>query len=169
MKRHLLSFLTLVLSFVALTSLSFDTIHNATTIILVRHAEKASTGGQDPELTDDGRARAEKLTTVFPGIKPDVFYSTNFKRTKNTLQPWAKFAGREIQLYEANEASDFAKKLLQEQGKTIVIAGHSNTIPPLVNLLVGEEKYKNLEDSEYDKIFVVTVEHGKVSERVMVY
>jgi 2,3-bisphosphoglycerate-dependent phosphoglycerate mutase len=59
--------------------------------------------------------------------------------------------------------------LLKQAGKTIVVAGHSNTIPGLVNLLLHDNKFKNLDDNEYDKIFVVTVENDKASVKVLTY
>jgi phosphohistidine phosphatase SixA len=140
-----------------------------TTIIIVRHAEKATTEGKDPELTTEGKQRAERLSASFPGVSPDAFYSTDYIRTKHTLEPWAKQTSKEIQSYDATKQPEFAESLLKQPGKTIVIAGHSNTVCRLVNLLLNEEKYKDLADSEYDKIFVVTIENNKKTVKVLSY
>ena len=59
------------------------------TVILVRHAEKADATSQDPELSDAGKQRAERLIKVGGKYKPGAFYSTNFKRTRETLAPLA--------------------------------------------------------------------------------
>jgi broad specificity phosphatase PhoE len=140
-----------------------------TTIIVVRHAEKDPAGGNDPALSAEGTARAERLSASFPGVVPDSFYSTNYIRTKSTLAPWATQVQKSIQMYDANALPQFAELLKKQPGKTIVVAGHSNTVPPLVNYLIGENKYSNLQDSEYDKIFVVTLQDGKGSAVVKTY
>ncbi|MFT4738611.1 MAG: hypothetical protein ACI92W_002734, partial [Paraglaciecola sp.] len=36
--------------------------------------------------------------------------------------------------------------------------GHSNTIPVLVNQLIGEDRYEQLEETDYNDIFIVTAE-----------
>ena len=58
--------------------------------------------------------------------------------------------------------------------KRLVIVGHNTTTPALVNMLIGQEKYKALAESEYDKIFVVKVKKkktkpNKIREKVMTY
>jgi len=145
------------------------TTKKATTIILVRHAEKATTGGNNPELSAEGKQRAERLRASFPGVEPDGFYSTTYIRTQQTLAPWAKQTSKEIEFYDAAKQREFAELLLKQTGKTIVVAGHSNTIPGLVNLLLKEEKFQNLADNEYDKIFVVTIVNNKPAIKVMTY
>jgi broad specificity phosphatase PhoE len=55
------------------------------------------------------------------------------------------------------------------KGKTILVVGHSNTIPALVNLLIGSAKYANLADTEYDKIWILRFENGKYTETQFQY
>ena len=58
--------------------------------ILVRHAEKdisATADKVDPELTDAGSSRAERLVKAIKKYKPGAVYSTNFKRTNSTAKP----------------------------------------------------------------------------------
>jgi hypothetical protein len=40
--------------------------------------------------------------------------------------------------------------------------GHSNTVDDIVNALTGENKLKDLEDSEYNRLFVVRMRGKKV-------
>ena len=113
--------------------------------------------------------RAERLSASFPSVIPDAFYSTDYVRTMATVSPWAKQAGKEVQLYDSKALPDFADMLKQRKGKTIVVAGHSNTVPQLVNLLIGKEKYNQLADNEYSKIFVVKVKRNRVKETIITY
>ena len=115
--------------------------NETTTLILVRHAEKDT--GDNPSLSLLGKQRAEKLPSLFPNAKPDEFYSTAYNRTVQTLEPWANARGKTIQTYDAGNQADFASRLKTQKGKTIVVAGHSNTIPTLANLLLNTSKYSD--------------------------
>lgn len=139
------------------------------TIILVRHAEKDTAAGNDPELSATGKKRALQLPVTLKDFTPDNFYTTPFKRTRQTLQPWAEKAGKEIVVYNPQNMEAFAQALLKMKGQTLVVAGHSNTVPTLVNLLSGAAKYQALDDSVYNKIFVVTVNGAAVSDKVLEY
>ena len=138
-----------------------------TTIILLRHAEKdTSTAGStmmqaNPALSKEGEMRAASLPEVLKAYTPDLFYSTDYTRTRSTITPLAKKFGKEIAVYDPRKLADFAAELQKITGKTIVVAGHSNTTPALVNLLIGEKKYPNLDESVYNQYWVVTINDGK--------
>ena len=51
-----------------------------------------------------------------------------------------------------------------KKGSTVLVVGHSNTIPVLANLLVKKELFKNLDDSEYGTIWVMKMKDGKLLE-----
>jgi 2,3-bisphosphoglycerate-dependent phosphoglycerate mutase len=137
------------------------------TYILVRHAEKEA--GQDPALTAAGELRAQKLLEVLKDYSPDVIYSSNYLRTRSTVTPLAKKFGKEIQIYNPGKQAEFAAQLLEQKGKTIVVAGHSNTVPALANLLLQEKTYADLDDSVYNQFWIVTVTNGKATAKVVTY
>jgi 2,3-bisphosphoglycerate-dependent phosphoglycerate mutase len=118
-----------------------------TTFILVRHAEKES-GAADPMLSKEGEARAQSLVRLLDKQKVDAIYSTNFNRTKNTVKPLADAKGISVQIYEKDP--DVGK-----MSGTVVICGHSNTIPALANKLLGKEQFKTFEDSDYGNILII--------------
>ena len=61
----------------------------------------------------------------------------------------------EILNYAPDQLDPFAQKLLAtHEGETVVIVGHSNTTPRLVNALSGTD-YPDLDESEYDWIYFV--------------
>lgn len=152
-----------------------ETYAQTSTFILMRHAEKDTTAQgstmmqADPPLSAEGTARAARIPEVLKMYQPDAIYSTNFKRTKSTVGPLSVKTGKEVQVYDHRNLKGFADELLKMQGKTVVVAGHSNSTPMLVNLLLKENKYQNLDESVYDTYWIVTVTDGKAEAKIMKY
>ena len=146
------------------------------TIILLRHAEKDISAGADkidPDLTLEGRQRAERLVEAIKKYKPDQIFSTNFKRTRFTVIPLAeKINPRyriQVQIYDYVELENFAEQLLKSKARTIVVVGHNTTTPMLANLLVKQDKYKALDESEYNKIWIIKIKKNKIKDKVIEY
>ena len=131
------------------------------TIILVRHAEKVD-ASQDPELSAEGKQRAERLAKVIKKYKPGAVYSTDFKRTRVTVGPAATRRHLQVQTYDAKKPEELVATMMKSKTKRFLVAGHSNTIPGLANLLGKKELFKNLDDSEYGAIWIVRIEDGQV-------
>jgi broad specificity phosphatase PhoE len=142
--------------FLCVTLLAFSQ-EKITTFILVRHAEKDLTQStNDPDLSAEGKARAAKLAEVLKQTDVTAIYSTPYKRTQQTVALLATEKSLSVQGYKAKN-EDVDAMLTQHAGGTIVVAGHSNTVPQFVNYLLGEEKYKILDDGDYGNLIVVSV------------
>ena len=128
-----------------------------TTLILVRHAEKVTDTGSDPTLTPAGRERADELAYLLKHVKLDAVYSTSYRRTTQTAMPTAKKQGLEIRRYKRGDKGFSRRMLSKYPGGTVLIVGHSTTIPPLANALIGRKVYHNLKENIYDNLFIVTV------------
>ncbi len=128
-----------------------------TTLILLRHAEKDNDGTEDPGLKPEGIARVERLKKMLEQTQIDAIYSTNFKRTRQTVAPLASQRDLAVQLYESFSADDIEEILARHSGGTVLICGHSNNIPWTANLLIGKEEYKDYKDSEYGILLLVSV------------
>ena len=128
-----------------------------TTFILIRHGERAEDGSEDPELSVEGKARATRLAEMLSKTSIQAVYSTSFKRTRNTVSPLAQAKGMEVLLYEPLKADPLDKMLKDHKGGTVVISGHSNTIPWTANYLIGKEELKNFAADDYKNFLVVTV------------
>jgi broad specificity phosphatase PhoE len=131
-----------------------------TTVIVVRHAEKAAEPAADPPLTAAGAARAEALVEALRGVPIRAVISTDFARTRSTVAPVAARLGLTTQLVDAR-ARDHTRQvasdiLARHRGETVLVAGHSNTVPDIVAAL-GAPKPPNICDSEYDNLYVVRV------------
>jgi len=129
-----------------------------TTIYLIRHAEKdrSDKENKNPELTEEGKKRAERWAEVLGLSKVDAVYSTNYQRTLQTATPIATRNGLEIQTYEPNNLDIDSLTTLHE-GERILIVGHSNTTPMLVNRALGEERFEWIEDTVNGNLFILTI------------
>ncbi len=132
---------------------------STTTIYVVRHAEKADLPGErDPELSEAGVVRAEALARTMRSIQLDACFTSQYKRTQMTLAPLAKAAGLETTVAQAGAEKALAAKILEtRRGKSVVVAGHSNTVPTLLQAL-GVADPPQLSESDYDDLFVVRVD-----------
>ncbi len=140
-----------------------------TTFFLVRHAEKATDGTSDPSLTKEGEIRAQRLAELLKVNGVEAIYSTPFQRTKQTAEPLASNLNLPIQEYD-HKAENLAETLIQtNQGKTVLVVGHSNSTPTLINNLIGEEKFQELDESVYNKLFIVTIGNGAAKALVLEY
>ena len=132
------------------------------TIILVRHAEKADATSQDPELSEAGKQRVERLARIIRKYKPGAVYSTDYKRTRDTVTPIATRRKLQVQTYDARKPNELVDAIMKSKTKRFVVAGHSNTVPGLANLLGKREVFKNLDESEYGVIWIVRMKDGQV-------
>jgi broad specificity phosphatase PhoE len=126
------------------------------TIFLVRHAEKAATGGNDPDLSDAGRARAESLATTLKDSGISSIFVTELKRTQQTAAPLAKMLHVEPAIMPAKDSAGLVAKLRALTGNALVV-GHGNTIPDLLKSL-GIATPISIEENDYDNLFVLVLD-----------
>ncbi len=135
------------------------------TIILIRHAEKAeaeNSQNPDPELSAAGQERAKRLVKRIGRYRPGAFYSTDLKRTRDTITPLAEKRRKTVQIYDPRKPQELVDAIMKSKTKRFVVAGHSNTIPGLANLIGKKELFKNLNDSEYGAIWIIRIKDGQV-------
>ncbi len=126
-----------------------------TTVFVVRHAEKAE-NGTDPDLSEMGQARARQLRDMLSALPVSALYATEFRRTQQTLSPLAEDRGLPVNQIPAAGTGELVTAIQSHRGGVIVAAGHSNTVPSIVNLLAGTD-YQDLDEQDYDNLFVVLV------------
>jgi broad specificity phosphatase PhoE len=136
-----------------------------TTVLLVRHAERAE-GGDDPSLNATGQARAEELARVAADAGVVAIYSSQYHRNTETAAPLAERLGLPVTVVELvnGRPRDAMKELAariraEHAGQTVLVVGHSNTVPMLVQEL-GADRWPELLHEDYDDLFVVTVRPG---------
>lgn len=133
----------------------------ATVVLLVRHAEKAPGSGDVP-LSPEGEARARALAALARDAGVQAVITTQFQRTKQTAAPLAQAAGLLPEVIASQGDIPAHVRLVADAirqrhaGRTVLVVGHSNTVPPIVNAL-GGGAHRDLCDAEYDALFVVVL------------
>ncbi|WP_194852436.1 SixA phosphatase family protein [Nonlabens antarcticus] len=137
-----------------------------TTFYFVRHAEKRTDQGSDPQLTETGARRADEWVSYFFLKDVDVVLSSDTERTRSTAAPLAKAKKLTTEIYDV-KAIDGKTLLDKYRGKTVVLFGHSNTINTYANDLQTDENYGELDDADFDHYFIVKVDEKGNSSAMM--
>jgi phosphohistidine phosphatase SixA len=167
----------LVQSSAASGSQSTDEGFKPTTVILVRHAEKADAPREDPPLTKAGEERSQKLASLLASAGIKAVYTSQFLRTKQTAEPLAKQLGLTIttltiQSKKSNprEVSEesirlIVDKIMAHAGDTALVVGHSNSVPDVIKML-GGDVVPVIDEKRFDDLFIVTI-YAKGKARVL--
>ena len=149
------------------SSLISCTQEETTTYYLIRHAEKDRTDktNENPNLNEKGSERAKKWAEYFKDIDFDALYSTNYNRTMQTALPTAESKKLNIKNYDPKKMYNVLFKSAT-QGKTVLVVGHSNTTPVFANKILGEKKYKNMDDKDNSSLYIVTITGNKKTSRI---
>jgi 2,3-bisphosphoglycerate-dependent phosphoglycerate mutase len=131
----------------------------ATTVILVRHAEKDTLVlGSDPPLSARGFVRAQELRRVLADAAVSAIYVTPWQRNRQTAQPLATALGETLIVIDAID-STIAHARADHRGKTVLVVGHSNTVPQIITGLTGRP-FPAAAGVPYDAMWVVTLRDG---------
>jgi phosphohistidine phosphatase SixA len=129
-------------------------------VYLIRHAEKQIIKGeQDPELTKSGFNRATALADSLGHISNGVIYSSEFKRAQQTVNPLASVWGTKVNIQNSHDPDRQIKRALSHCSKTVIISGHSNTIPNLISLF-GIEDEVEISDDQYGDLYLIRWENN---------
>lgn len=143
----------------------------AQTVVIVRHAEKADASA-DPVLSDAGQARARALADHLNDARPSMILTSPLQRTRLTAAPTAQHhsvAAEAVPLdggAGAHIAAVVAKVRSLPQDATVLIVGHSNTVPAIARAL-GYAEAADMPECEYDRLTTLHLmgdaAHGMVS------
>ena len=134
------------------------------TVLVVRHAEKATDDPTDPNLSEAGRQRAQDLVNAAAAAEVSAIYTTQYKRTQQTAQPLADrlhLTLTKLEVTKENSAGYgalLAKELrTKHAGHTVLVVGHSNSVPQIVEALSGTKIPPFDEATEFNRLLVVIV------------
>lgn len=143
----------------------------AQTVVLVRHAEKADQSS-DPVLSEAGEARAQTLATTLSDAHPSTIFVTPLQRTGLTAAPTAEFHSVTPEAVpltggvDAHVAAVVARVRAQPADSTVLVVGHSNTIP-LIARALGYADAADMPECEFDRLTTLHLmpegAHGQVA------
>jgi broad specificity phosphatase PhoE len=146
----------------AMCAMMVSAVAEAQMVILVRHAERADGGaaapgamttGNDPELSEAGKARAQKIAAMLADAGVVAIYTTEYRRTKDTAAPLAEKIGVKPEVVASRDASVLAGKIKSHGTGVVLVVGHSNTVPQVIKALGGSAV--TMADDEYDSMYFV--------------
>lgn len=138
-----------------------------TIVYLIRHAEKASETADDPDLSEKGRARAESLAVQLRDSGVNMIITSDLRRTIQTAAPIARLRhirpkviaiGTSVSAHEERVAGE----IKNHPGATILVVGHNNTIPKIVEKL-GGGVIGDICTYEYSNLIIMTLNRGKAA------
>lgn len=139
----------------------------------VRHAEKAGAPEGDPPLTPAGTARAQALARQMAAVELAAIYATPYRRTRDTVIPTARAHGLDPDDIRTDlpPTGPLAAHILAEHpGETVLVCGHSNTVPALLEALGAGGPAASLEAAshkighdDYGDLWTLTRSEGEVT------
>lgn len=121
-------------------------------VYVMRHLQKAD--GPDPALSAEGQRNAQRLARWFRRDPPAAIYVSTTRRARETAAPLAAGLGLTMRDYDPSDTPALIAAVTREPG-TVLIVGHSNTVPEIVERL-GGTRPPGLTDDQYGDIWHVS-------------
>ncbi|MBC8025627.1 MAG: histidine phosphatase family protein [Steroidobacteraceae bacterium] len=122
-----------------------------TTVLLVRHADRAGTLDQINAL---GTVRAGVLAHVMDKAPLDAIIRSDAVRAEQTASPTAAAEGLTPIVLAGADVQAFVDEIrVNHRGQRVLVVGHSNTVPDIITALGGPAV--TIPDTEFDNLFVL--------------
>jgi broad specificity phosphatase PhoE len=131
---------------------------------LVRHAERLDNSAHSP-LSEAGHARAQTLRDTLLDKDIHRIFASTYVRTQQTARPLAETLDMPITLYQPDTTAGLLERLRRIRGENVLVVGHSDNIPELVQGLCGQTV--SIAHQDYDNLFVVTVRRATHTKRTL--
>lgn len=141
-----------------------------TIIYVVRHAEKLDPSDRDSPLSPEGEARAVALSDHLARAGITRIYATTLIRTQQTVAPIAALRSIEPVLFDPFALDSLVVRIRStDQGRVVLVAGHNNTVPGIVERLSGQP-VDGIPENIYDRLYKVAIApDGAVSVEQLTY
>ena len=129
------------------------------TIFVIRHLHKAE--GEDPPLSSTGAKAAERLADLLQDKGIVATFATPTRRAMQTAKPLAGRLGIAVTQYDALAPEKLVASV-EAVGGSVLVVGHSNTVPELVVRFGGNAR-PVLTEQDYGTVFMIDGD-GNVEE-----
>lgn len=152
--RSLLFLLLTLLMLGCASSRTSRTSNTMTTIYVIRHAEK-QTSDFDTPLSTVGEQRAQALSGKLADAGVQRIYATARQRTQQTVRPLAERLKLDITVMEPNAVDSLVRRIkVEDRGRIVLVAGHNNTVPSIVQGLSGQT-VDAIPENVFDRLYRV--------------
>lgn len=128
-----------------------------TTVFIVRHAEKQDASDPDSRLSAAGHARARELADRLKDEDVRYIYATTKVRTQETVAPLAQLRGITPVVLDPYALEELAVGIRTlAPGSAVLVAGHSNSVPDIVQRLSGQA-VEAIPEHCFDRLYKVTM------------
>jgi phosphohistidine phosphatase SixA len=127
-----------------------------TKLYIVRHAEKSTNPPKDPDLTEEGRLRAQNLAGNLKNKKIRAIYTTETRRTMQTAEPLSLQQSIPIRHYKNDTLLKFLYHVLDAEQNALIV-GHSNSVLTMLKELGLQSSIKEIPENDYDNLFIITL------------
>ena len=127
-------------------------------VILLRHAEQTQTGGGmmdgDPPLNEAGQRRAASLAESLREAGVTAIVTSQYLRARQTAEPLAAALRIEPVVVKKDDAVGLTDALRRQSGATVLVVGHSDTIPGMLKAL-GHQQALEFPKTEFNNAWIV--------------
>ena len=133
-------------------------------IYVMRHLHTPA-GATDPDLTAEGQRYAAAVSEWFRRDPPHIIYVSSPKRSQQTAAPLAARLKLAPKIYDPKDTAALVAAVKAERG-TILIVGHSNTVPDIVEQLGGTRPGPLVHEDFGDIWHIAGPDHVTTRERL---
>ncbi len=127
---------------------------------IVRHAEKLN-NTDTSSISLNGKLRSEALKAYLINKNIKKIYASIYKRTQQTAQPLADALGEQIILYSPDSTLAFAEQLKNLSGTSVLVVGHTNNIPEIIEIL-SDDTIGPIPENDFDNLYIVEIKRDLV-------
>ena len=122
-------------------------------VILARHADRVE--GTD-SLTPAGVRRSQELAHALGKAGVTAIVTSDAGRAKQTAAPMAAATGLTPVELKGSDIDAFVREIGNHRGGTVLVVGHSNTVPKIIAGLGGPQ-LPDIDGAEFDDLLVLTL------------
>jgi len=131
-----------LLAALVVAAIAWAFYHDATTtvVLLVRAADKEPGTIEDPPMSQEGEARAQRLALMFGDGAGGLVavYESDERRAQQTVAPLAERLHLAPVVFKGAEAGPTAARILREHpGATVLVVASAAALPAMISELAG--------------------------------
>ena len=138
---------------------------SSTNYYVVRHAERVD-NSKNSALSAAGLKRAEDLKDNLLSKRIDLIFVSTYLRTQQTAQPTANAKVLPLITYRPDTTAGFVSHLKKIKGKSVLVIGHSDTVPDIV-LGLSDRPVAPIADDVFDNLYIIKVRNFFGTKRTL--